>query len=111
MVMVDVIVRFTVIAVLALGALNALHGAMVVVRIVRRLADHQPHFGLGLWLPAFTSVDDIKTWLGQWRAALRDPALVALRTDARTVVGRHLYLALMSQTWAMAVTAIAPHLA
>jgi hypothetical protein len=110
LVMVDVIVRFTVIAVLALGALNALHGAAVLVRIVRRLAA-RPDFGLGLWLPAFSSVDDLKTWLGEWRAAFRDPALVALRTDARTVVGRHLYLALMSQTWAVAVTALAPHLA
>jgi hypothetical protein len=108
--MVDVIVRFTVIAVLALGALNALHGVAVLVRIVHRLGT-RPDFGLSLWLPAFTSVDDIKTWLGQWRAAFRDPALVALRTDARTVVGRHLYLAVLSQTWAMAVSAIAPHLA
>jgi hypothetical protein len=108
--MVDVIVRFTVLAVLALAALNALHGGAVLVRIVRQLARRQPHLGLALWLPVFTSVGDIETWLGNWRAALGDPALVALRRDARTVIGRHLYLALMSQTWAMAVTAIAPQL-
>jgi hypothetical protein len=109
--MIDVIVQLTVIAVLALGALNALHGAAVLVCFVRRLSALQPHFGLGLWLPAFTSMEDIKRWLAQWRVAFRDPVLIALRTDARTVVGRHLYLAVLSQTWAMAVTAIAPHLA
>jgi hypothetical protein len=27
------------------------------------------------------------------------------------VIGRHIYLALLSQTWAIAVSAIAPHLA
>jgi hypothetical protein len=109
--MVDVIVRFTVLAVLALAALNALHGSAVLIRIVRHVARQKPHFGLALWLPAFTSVDDIRAWLAQWRAILADPALVTLRTDARTIVGRHLCLALLSQTWAVAVTAIAPHLA
>ena len=39
------------------------------------------------------------------------PAFVTLRADARTVIGRHLYLVLLSQTWAMAVSSIAPHLA
>jgi hypothetical protein len=108
--MVDVIVRFTVLAVLALAVLNALHGSAVLIRIVRHVA-RQPHFGLALWLPAFTSVDDIRAWLAQWRVVLAKPALVALRTDARTIVSRHLYLTLLSQTWAMAVTTIAPHLA
>jgi hypothetical protein len=56
-------------------------------------------------------MDDVRAWLGQWRVAFRGPALAALRADARTVLGRHLYLAVLSQTWAMAVTAIAPHLA
>jgi hypothetical protein len=109
--MVDVIVRLTVVAVLALAALNALHGSAVLIRIVRHVARQQPQFGLALWLPAFTSVDDIRAWLARWRTILADPALLRLRTDARTVVGRHLYLALLSQTWAMAVTAITPHLA
>jgi hypothetical protein len=111
--MVDVIVRFTVLAVLVLAALNALHAGAVFVRLVRLLARRQPHFGLGLWLPVFTSVGDIRAWLSAWGDALgsSDPALVALRTDARTVIGRQVYLALMSQTWAMAVTAIAPHVA
>jgi hypothetical protein len=109
--MVDVIVRFTVLAVLALGALNALHGVAVLVRIAVRLARRHPHLGLNLWLPAFTSVDDIRVWLAQWRAAFGDSALVALRTEAGTIAGRHLYLAVLSQTWAMALTAIAPALA
>ncbi len=108
--MVDIIVRLTVLAVLTLAALNALHGATVLVRIVRQVARRQPHFGLALWLPVFTSVADIRTWLGAWRAAFSDPTSVALRTDARTIAGRHLYLALMSQAWALVVTALAPHL-
>ena len=40
-----------------------------------------------------------------------EPALVALRTEARQVFGRHIYLALLSQTWAMAISAIGPQLA
>jgi hypothetical protein len=109
--MVDVIVRCTAVAVLALAALNALHGAAVLFRLVRQVSRRQPQLGLALWLPAFTSMDDVRAWLGQWRSALADPALVAVRAEARTIVSRHLYLALMSQTWAMAVTAIAPQLA
>jgi hypothetical protein len=109
--MVDVIVRLTVLAVLALAALNALHGSVVLFRIARHVVHRQPHYGLALWLPAFSSLDDVRAWLGAWGVILRDPALIALRTDARTVVSRHLYLALLSQTWAMAITAIAPHLA
>jgi hypothetical protein len=111
--MVDVIVRFTVLAVLLLAALNALHAGAVLLRFVRHLGRQHPHFGLGLWLPVFTGPADIRAWLRTWRDALGsgDPALVALRSDARTVVGRHLYLALLSQTWAMAITAVAPHLA
>ena len=69
-------------------------------------------YGLGLWLPIFTSLSDVRDWLSAWRGVLRpEPALVALRADARQVIGRHIYLALLSQTWAMAVSAIAPRLA
>ena len=55
----------------------------------------------------------MSTWLGAWRSILgsRDPAVVAIRLDARLVVTRYLYVAVTSQTWAMAVTAIAPNLA
>ena len=109
--MVDVVVRLTVFAVLALGALNALHAGAIFFRLVRHVARRHPHLGLALWLPTFTSVSDVRTWLAWWRRVLADPAVVALRTDARTVAGRYLYLTVLSQTWAMAVSAIAPHLA
>jgi hypothetical protein len=109
--MVDVIVRLTVLAVLALGALNALHAGAILFRLVRHVARRGPHFCLALWLPTFTSVADVRAWLARWGTVLADPAVVALRTDARTVVSRHLYLMVLSQTWAMAVTAVAPQLA
>jgi len=109
--MVDAIFRLTVLVVLALAALNALQAGSLLIRLVRHVARRQPHFGLNLWLPAFTSVSDIRDWLKAWRGVLRpEPALVALRTDARQVIGRYLYLALLSQTWAMAVSALAPRL-
>ena len=109
--MVDAIFRLTVLAVLVLAALNALHAGAVLIRLVRHVARRQPHFGLNLWLPAFTSVSDVRKWLEAWRGVLRpDPAFVALRAEARQVIGRHLYLALLSQTWAMAISALAPRL-
>jgi hypothetical protein len=109
--MVDVIVRSTVLAVLALAALNALHGVAILVRLVCRLGARQPHFGLGLWLPVFTRPADIAAWLSAWRSALADPALGVVTSEVRVVVGRHVYLTLVSQGWAMAVVAIAPRLA
>lgn len=110
--MVDVIVRSTVLAVLALAALNALHAGVVLVRFVRHLRGRHPHLGIGLGLPAFTGPADIQAWLGSWREVLGsgDPALCAIRAEARTVIGRHFYLALLSHTWALAITALAPHL-
>jgi len=106
--MVDIIVRFTVLAVLVLAALNALHAGTVLARLARHLGRRHARFGIDLWLPVFTSAIDVRTWLGAWRDALGsgEPALAALRADARTVVGRHLYLALLSQTWVLAVSAI-----
>jgi hypothetical protein len=109
--MVDAIFRLTVLAVLALAALNALHAGTLAIRLVRHVGRRQPNYGLKLWLPLFSSMKDVRDWIGAWRAVLRpDPSLVALRTDARQVIGRHLYLTLLSHTWAMAVTAIAPRL-
>ena len=107
LVMVDIIVRFTVLAVLVLAALNALHAGMVLAGLARHLGRHA-RFGIDLWLPVFTSPADVRTWFGTWRTALGsgDRALAALRAGARTVVGRHLYLALLSQTWALAVSAM-----
>jgi hypothetical protein len=98
--------------VLALAALNAVHTGVLLVRLVRHVGRRHPHYGLRLWLPIFSSIRDIREWLEAWRRVLRpDPALVALRADARQVIGRHIYLALLSQTWAIAVSAIAPSLA
>jgi hypothetical protein len=110
--MVDMIFRLTVGAVLILAALNTAQGIAVLVRLVRHIARRQPQWGLNLWLPAFTSVQDIQQWLDAWREVLRpgDPALAKIRTTARTVIGRHVYLALLSHSWAMAVTALAPQL-
>jgi hypothetical protein len=107
--MVDAIFRLTVLAVLVLAAVNAVQTGAVVIRLVRHVARRHP--GLGLWLPIFTSLDDVRDWLTAWRVALRpEPALAALRAEARQVIGRHLHLALLSQSWAMAVSAIAPRL-
>ena len=109
--MVDAIFRLTVLAVLVLAALNALHAGALLIRLVRHVARRQPHFGLNLWLPVFASMSDVRKWLDAWRTVLRpDPAFVALRAEARQVIGRHLYLALLSQTWAMAISALAPRL-
>jgi type IV secretory pathway protease TraF len=109
--MVDAIFRLTVLAVLVLAAVNAVQTAAVMIRLVRHVARRHPGYGLGLWLPIFTSTSDVRDWLAAWRAVLRpEPALVALRADTRQVIGRHIYLMLLSQTWAMAVSTIAPRL-
>jgi len=110
--MVDVIFRMTVLVVMLLAGINAVQTGAVLFRLVRHVGRRHPSFGLGLWLPIFTSVQDVRDWLGAWRSVLRpEPALVALRAEARQVIGRHIYLALLSQSWAMAVSAIGPHLA
>jgi hypothetical protein len=110
--MVEMIVAATTVVVMGLTALNAAHAGLVIGRLVRHVARRHSHLGLGLWLPTFGSLADVATWLGAWRSILgsRDPAVVAIRLDARLVVTRYLYVALTSQTWAMAVTAIAPNL-
>jgi hypothetical protein len=85
----------------------------VFVQLVRHVARRQPQWGLDLWLPAFASVQDIRRWLDAWREILRpgDPALAGVRASARTVVSRHVYLFLLSHTWALAVSSVAPSLA
>jgi hypothetical protein len=110
--MVEMIVAATTVVVMGLTALNAAHAGLVLGRLVRHVARRHSHLGFGLWLPTFGSVADVRNWLGAWRSILgsRDPAVVAIRLDARLVVTRYLYVALTSQTWAMAVTAIAPNL-
>jgi hypothetical protein len=109
--MVDAVFRLTVLGVLVLAAVNAVQAAALLLRLVRHVGRRQPNYGLGLWLPLFTSPEDVREWWRAWRAMLRPaPALVALRADARQVIVRHVYLALLSQTWAIAVSAITPRL-
>jgi hypothetical protein len=111
--MVEIVVAATAGVVMGLTALNAVHGGLVLRRLARHIAQRHSHLGLGFWLPAFSSLADLRAWLGAWRSILgsRDPAVVAIRLDARLVVTRYFYVALTSQTWAMAVSAIAPSLA
>ena len=108
--MVDMIVRLTVGAVLVLAAMNTAQGVAILARLARHVALRQPHWGLNLWLPAFTSVDDIRSWVEAWRDVLRpdDPLLAQVRATARTVVTRHVYLTLLAHSWAVAVAAVAP---
>ena len=110
--MVDVIVQLTVGAVLVLALMNTVQTLAVFVQLARHVARRQPQCGLGLWLPVFTSVGDVRRWLDAWRQILRpgDPALARIRTTARTVVSRHVYLAVVSHAWAMAVGSVAPRL-
>jgi hypothetical protein len=110
--MVDTIIRLTVLAVLALAAANALHALIVFARFARHISRCTPHGGLSFWLPAFASARDARIWLGHWRALFgsHDAALAAIRLDARLVVSRHLHLTLLSNTWAIALSAIAPSL-
>jgi hypothetical protein len=107
--MVDTVIRLTVLVVLGLALVNALHAASVFVRFSRHVVRHG---GVDLWLPAFGSGRDVRIWLGRWRALLdvRDPALAVLRVDARLVIGRHVQLTLLSNTWAIALSALAPGL-
>jgi hypothetical protein len=110
--MVDVIVRLTVVAVLAVATANLVHAASVAVRLGRYVARRHARLGLWLWLPVFTSGRDARAWVATWRAILTagDPALARLRTQGRVVLGRYLQLAVTSNAWAMAVTALAPRL-
>jgi hypothetical protein len=110
--MVDAIIRLTVLVVLALALANALHATLVLGRFARHLGKRAPRGGLAFWLPVFRSGRDVRMWLSQWRALLisRDPALVALRSDARLVIGRHVHLALLSNAWAIALSTLAPAL-
>jgi hypothetical protein len=108
--MIDMIFQLTVGAVLVLAVINTVQGVALLVRLAGHAARRQPQWGLSLWLPAFTSLDDIRAWLDAWRDVLRsgDPVLAEVRATTRTVISRHVYLALLSHTWAMAVAAIVP---
>ena len=108
--MVDTIIRLTVVAVLGLALVNALHGLTVVARLARQLALRTPHFGLAFWLPAFGSMRDVRVWIARWRSVLesREPELVAVRRDARLVIRRHIHLTVLSHLWALALGAVTP---
>ena len=110
--MIDMVFRLTVGAVLVLALMNTVQTIAVFVQLARHVARRQPQGGLTLWLPAFTSMRDVRRWTDAWREVLRpgDPALARIRTTTRTVVSRHVYLAVLSYTWAMAVSAVAPRL-
>jgi hypothetical protein len=110
--MIDTVIRLTVLAVMALAAANAVHAACVFVRFARQIAQRAPHGGLSFWLPAFTSVRDARVWLARWKSVLaaQDPVMIALRVDARMVLTRHIHLTLLSNSWAIALSAIAPRL-
>ena len=101
--MVEAIIRLTVLAVLLLAVLNALHAGAIVTRLLHHAARRG---GRRLWLPAFRCVGDVRAWLGDWRDVLASdtPALIALRHDARVVMGRHIHLAVASHTWARIAT-------
>lgn len=111
--MIDTVIRLTVLAVLALAAANTLHAAWVFVRFARQIARRTPQGGLSFWLPAFGSVRDARVWLARWKSVLaeQDPVMIALRLDARVVLTRHFHLTLLSNSWAIALNAIAPRLA
>jgi hypothetical protein len=110
--MVDLILRLTVGAVLVLAVMNMVQAVALLVRLVRYVARRQPDWGLSLWLPTFASIADVRRWLDAWREALRpeDPALVEIRTTARTLGSRQVYLTVLSHSWAFALSAVAPHL-
>jgi hypothetical protein len=110
--MIDTIIRLTVGAVLVLAVLNMVQAVALLGKVAAAVARRQPQSGLNLWLPAFRSVDDIRRWLEAWREALcpSEPAMAEIRTMVRTVGSRHVYLALLSHAWALALTAVAPNL-
>jgi hypothetical protein len=99
--MVAAIIRVTVVLVLALGLLNALHGVAVFARLARYVARRESHYGLALWLPTFESMQDPRAWVARWRALLSVPeaAVTTIRRDARLVLTRHLLLTVASHVW------------
>jgi hypothetical protein len=106
--MVDMIIRLTALVVVMLAALNAMQAGTIVVRLLHRLMRRRG--GVALLLPTFRSAADVRDWLEDWRVFLNcgDRALVALRHDARIVIGRYLHLTIVSNAWAFALLLIAP---
>jgi hypothetical protein len=110
--MVDVIVKITGLAVLAVAVVNVAHGALVTARLVAHVTRRYPHLRLDLWLPRWTHARDARAWLATWRGILwsGDPIMAAIRTDGRVVIVRHVQLMLSSHAWVIAVATMVPRL-
>lgn len=110
--MIEWIIRITVVLVLAVAAANVLHGAWIAVRLGRYAARRYRHLGVWLWLPTFRTRRAAIEWVATWRAIVwgGDPAVAAIRRDGRVVAGRYLQLAVLANTWSMAVWAVLPRL-
>jgi hypothetical protein len=110
--MVDVIVKITGLAVLAVAVLNLAHGALVTARLVAYVTRRYPHLRLDLWCPRWTHTRDAREWLATWHGILcsGDPIMAAIRTDGRVVIARHVQLMLSSQAWVMVVATMVPRL-
>jgi hypothetical protein len=110
--MVDVIVKLTGLAVLAVAAMNLAQGALVAARLIAHVTRRYPHLHVDLWTPRWESARDARAWLHTWRAVLRsgDPMMAAIRMDGRRVLLRHVQLMVSSQAWVMAVATMVPRL-
>src|SRR5262249_29767556 len=110
--MVDVIVKITGLAVLAVAVMNLAHGALVAARLGAHVTRRYRHLRLDLWLPRWVHTRDAQSWLATWRGILRsgDPTMAAIRLDGRLVIARHVQLMLSSQAWVMVVATMVPRL-
>ena len=110
--MVDVIVRITGLAVLAVAVMNLAHGALVATRLIAYVTRRYPHLRLDLWIPRWSNARDARAWLATWRGILRsgDPMMAAIRLDGRSVIARHVQLLASSQAWMFVVATMVPRL-
>ena len=111
--MVEQIIRITTLLVAVVATVNAAHGAVLAVRLARRIRARHPDRWLQLLFPAWRSPHEARAWLRFWREALGapDPLLAAIRADGRAVLIRHARLFAWSETWSMLVVLIAPYAA
>ena len=111
--MVDAIIRITTLVVAVMALVNLGHGVMLGARLAQRVRQRHPDSWLRLWLPAWRSPRELFAWLRTWRGELSsgDPLVAAIRVDGRAVMMRHAQLFAWSETWAMMVVLIAPHVA
>jgi hypothetical protein len=111
--MIEIIIRVTMVAVLAVGVMNLAHGVWIAFRLGRYTQIRYPEIARNLWFPIFQSRRDVAVWFATWRSILGsgDPMLALLRVEGRTVVARHLQLLGGSQGWALALGFLVPALA